>query len=133
LREAARQQPQWAPQSRALFEAPAEATRLAGRLGSAVARFAADMPAEELAPLGGTPYSLAELRWAARHEQVAHLDDLLLRRTRLGLVTADGGRGLLPQIRSACQAELGWSDQVWQEKERRYLAMWQRDHAPVRT
>ena len=132
LREAARQQPQWAPTARALFEPPAQPGRLAGRLGAAYARFAAEMPAAETAPFGGTPYSLAELRWAARHEQVAHLDDLLLRRTRLGLVAPEGGRSLLPQVRAACQPELGWSDELWQDKERRYLALWQRDHAPVK-
>lgn len=131
LREASRQQPQWAPSPQPRFDAPAQASRLAGRLGAASARFAAELGGETAIPLGGTPYSLAELRWAARHEHVVHLDDLLLRRTRLGLVTADGGRSLLPQIRAACQPELGWSDELWHEKERRYLALWQRDHAPV--
>lgn len=131
LREAARQQPQWAPVVRALFAPPRDPSRLAGRLGSAQERFLAEMPAAELAPLGGSPYSLAELRWAARHEHVVHLDDLLLRRTRLGLVTAEGGRALLPQVRAVCQAELGWGDDQWRERERRYLALWQRDHAPA--
>jgi glycerol-3-phosphate dehydrogenase len=34
----------------------------------------------------------AELRWAARSEGVVHLDDLLLRRVRLGLLLAAGRR-----------------------------------------
>lgn len=130
LAEAARQRPVWAARAQTLFGAAADASRLAGRLGSANARFLAEMPAHELAPLGGTPYSLAELRWAARHEHVVHLDDLLLRRTRLGLVTPNGARDLLPPIRAACQAELGWTDEIWQDKERRYLELWRRDHAP---
>jgi glycerol-3-phosphate dehydrogenase len=131
LREAARQQPQWSPREQPLFEAPAEVSRLGGRLGAAHAQFLAETDATERVPLGGTPYSPAELRWAARHEHVVHLDDLLLRRTRLGLVAPGGGQALLPQVRAACQAELGWNDEMWQEKERRYLALWQRDHAPT--
>ena len=131
LREAAKQQPQWTPADHGLFGPATGAARLDGRLGAGLARFAAEMPAAEQAPLGSTPYSLAELRWAARHEQVVHLDDLLLRRTRLGLVTAEGGRELLPLIKPVCEAELGWSDELWREKERRYLGLWRRDHAPV--
>lgn len=131
LKEVARQNPRLAPPAAAPLFAPGGAGgRIAGRLGAAAARFQADMPAAEMAPLGGTPYSLAELRWAARHEHVVHLDDLLLRRTRLGLVAPGGGRELLPQIRPVCQAELGWNDERWQDKERRYLERWRHDHAP---
>ena len=54
-----------------------------------------------------------------------HLDDLLLRRTRLGLLLAEGGRAELAGIRMLCQGRLGWSDQRWQEEEDRYLALWQ--------
>ena len=44
----------------------------------------------ELDAIDGTGILWAELRWAAEHEAVVHLDDLLLRRTRLGLL--DGRR-----------------------------------------
>jgi hypothetical protein len=74
------------------------ATRLQGRLGIAGAAWVAARPVEEQAPLAGTPYSLAELRWSMRKEQVRRLDDLLLRRTRLGLVAARGGESLLPLL-----------------------------------
>ena len=40
-----------------------------------------------------------KLRFSARHEQVVQLDDLMLRRCRLGLITQQGGRALLAQIR----------------------------------
>jgi len=36
------------------------------------------------------------LRWAARAEAVSHLDDLLLRRVRLGLLLPGGGVRHLP-------------------------------------
>src|SRR3546814_18169798 len=60
-------------------------------------------PPEERTALGDTPYSLAELRWSLAHEAVVHLDDLLLRRTRIGLVSAPGGAALLPRIGEVCQ------------------------------
>jgi glycerol-3-phosphate dehydrogenase len=60
---------------------------------------------------------------------VLHLDDLLLRRTRLGLLLAHGGRTELPQIRALCQPRLAWSDVRWQQEERDYLALWQRSYS----
>ncbi|WP_372843129.1 glycerol-3-phosphate dehydrogenase/oxidase [Psychrobacter sp.] len=70
----------------------------------------------------------AEVRFAARYEQVIHLDDLLLRRTRLGLILPDGAmRPLISQrIKKICQQELGWSEQKWQQEADRYQALWQR-------
>lgn len=70
----------------------------------------------------------AEVRFAARYEQVIHLDDLLLRRTRLGLILPDGAmRPLISQrVKKICQQELGWSEQQWQQEADRYQALWQR-------
>ena len=81
-------------------------------------------------PLERTPIhtahsaSLADLRWAARHEAVQHLDDLLLRRTRFGLTTAKGGADHLPRIRPVIQEELNWTDRKWEEESERYLTYW---------
>ncbi|MBX3060455.1 MAG: hypothetical protein KF770_28685, partial [Anaerolineae bacterium] len=60
-----------------------------------------------------------------RAEGVQHLEDLLLRRLRLGLLLPEGGRAHLPRIRAICQAELGWDDGRWQDEEAAYLALWQ--------
>ena len=51
----------------------------------------------------------AEIRFAARHEQVMHLDDLLLRRTRLGLILPNGAMTPLisARLKQICQQELG--------------------------
>jgi glycerol-3-phosphate dehydrogenase len=81
--------------------------------------------------LAGTRYSLMKLRHACRHEQVVHLDDLMLRRSRLGLITPQGGRALLDKIRPVACEELRWDEARWREEERRYLELWARDHAPV--
>jgi hypothetical protein len=55
-----------------------------------------------------------------------HLDDLLLRRVRLGHLLPHGGQALLPRVRAICQPELGWSDARWEAEEAAYLALWQR-------
>ncbi|MDI7277553.1 MAG: glycerol-3-phosphate dehydrogenase C-terminal domain-containing protein, partial [Anaerolineae bacterium] len=80
----------------------------------------------ELDPIPGVRTLWAELRWAARAEAVEHLDDLLLRRVRLGLLVPQGGRHLLPEIRSIVQPELGWEDARWEEEAAGYAALWQR-------
>jgi glycerol-3-phosphate dehydrogenase len=66
----------------------------------------------------------AELRWAARAEAVVHLDDLLLRRVRLGHLLPEGGAEVLPRIRAICQPELGWDDDRWASEEASYLDLW---------
>jgi len=70
----------------------------------------------------------AELRFAARCEQVIHLDDLLLRRTRLGLILPHGAMTPLisTRIKRICQQELGWNEQKWQQEVTRYTELWQR-------
>ena len=64
--------------------------------------------AGELSPIGTSTFTWAELRWAARHEQVAHLEDLLLRRTRVGLLLPKGGAAYLPRIAEIAAEALGW-------------------------
>lgn len=80
--------------------------------------------ADELESIPGTPYFWAELRQAARAEGVVHLDDLLLRRVRLGLLLPDGGATLLPCIRPIVQPELGWNDTRWEREVREYTELW---------
>ena len=106
--------------------------RLAGRHGAdapALVEAAADR--YELAPIPGTPDPWAALRWAARAEGVVHLDDLLLRRVRLGLLLPGGGAAHLARIRSLVAPELGWDAARWEAEEAAYRARWARDHAPL--
>ncbi|WP_201632764.1 glycerol-3-phosphate dehydrogenase/oxidase [Psychrobacter immobilis] len=69
----------------------------------------------------------AEIRFAARYEQVIHLDDLLLRRTRLGLILPHGAMTPLisARLKQICQQELGWDEQKWQQEVARYQDLWQ--------
>jgi len=102
--------------------------RLWGRYGS-VAPLVADMRSELLTIIPGTPCLWAELVWSARNEAVCHLDDLLLRRFRFGILLPDGGQSLLPRIKSLLQKDLGWDDGRWAGEVERYRGIWQVAHA----
>jgi glycerol-3-phosphate dehydrogenase len=97
--------------------------RLIGRYGADAPALVAAATKDELdaGVLPGTNTLWAELRWAARAEGVVHLDDLLLRRVRLGLLTPGGGRSIMGQIRDVVQPELGWDDERWQAEVARYV------------
>jgi glycerol-3-phosphate dehydrogenase len=57
-------------------------------------------PSDDLQFIPGTQTLWLELAMAARYEAVVHLDDLLLRRTRLGIPAAARRAGPLPRIRA---------------------------------
>lgn len=92
---------------------PAASRRLNGRYGARAADVADAAETGELEAVAGTQTTWAELRYALRAECVVHLDDLLLRRTRLGLQLPDGAAELLPRVRELCMHELGWDDGRW--------------------
>jgi glycerol-3-phosphate dehydrogenase len=102
--------------------------RLAGRYGSDAQALLDAAQAGELEPIPGTETLWAELRWAARAEGVRQLDDLLLRRTRLGLLLREGGAAHFDRIRAICQRELGWDDQRWESATAAYLSLCQAHH-----
>ncbi len=101
--------------------------RLAGYYGPALDQVLASGP---LTPIEGSDTLWAELIWAAQYADVVHLDDLLLRRTRLGLTLPDGGQGLLEQIHEHCGPALSWNDATWQAEINRYRELWQNGYAP---
>ncbi|MGC5326862.1 glycerol-3-phosphate dehydrogenase/oxidase [Brevibacillus sp. SYSU BS000544] len=103
--------------------------RLRGRHGEQSIAMLQSTSPEELQSVPGTDTCWLELRWALRHEMVVHLDDLLLRRTRLGLLLPDGARMLKDQVRQIVQTELGWADQKWETEWTRYLSIWERAYS----
>lgn len=98
--------------------------RLSGRYGACTEALVRAAEDGELQVITGTETLWAELRWAARDEQVVHLDDLLLRRTRLGLLLAEGGAEHEERFGAVCRAELDWSEARWREEWTRYCAIW---------
>jgi glycerol-3-phosphate dehydrogenase len=87
----------------------------------------------EMENIEQTGYIWGELRWAVRSEAVVHLDDLLLRRVRLGLLLPRAGQDHLARIRAIVQPELGWSDEHWHAEQARYLSIWERFYSPEPT
>jgi glycerol-3-phosphate dehydrogenase len=110
--------------------APAWRHRLRGHYGGEAAAVVAGAAEAELEVVPATRTLWAQLRWAARSEGITHLDDLLLRRTRLGMVLPGGGVEVLPRVRVICQPELGWSDERWRSEEDAYRGLWASAHAP---
>lgn len=106
---------------------------LAGRLGPEVLHFLNEMPADELHAIPTLPNLWAEVRWAARYEGVLHLDDLLLRRVRLGLLLPNGGLDHLDTLRRLIQPELGWEDTRWEAEVHAYRETWRRFYSPCPT
>jgi glycerol-3-phosphate dehydrogenase len=103
---------------------------LKGRHGDETADLIKTAGAGELERIDSLPNVWAELRWAAREEAVVHLADLLLRRVRIGMLLPGGARDHLGRIRTVIQAELGWSDERWQQEAAAYLDTWQTYYSP---
>jgi len=70
---------------------PGAFRRLVGRHGRETAAAIAAAGPGEVELIDGARDRWLDLRWAARAEGVVHLDDLLLRRVRLGLQLPEGG------------------------------------------
>jgi len=105
--------------------------RLAGRYGYDNGKAMlqqADGREREVIP--GTDIMWTELCWAARHEGVVHLEDLILRRVRLGLLVPNGGAEVMQRIRQIVQPELGWDDTQWEHEETNYLELWRSAYSP---
>jgi glycerol-3-phosphate dehydrogenase len=102
--------------------------RLKGRFGFYVTQFLQESLSADMEAIPQLETLWAELRWAARYEQVVHLDDLLLRRTRIGLLMPEGGSALLLRVRTVCQTELGWDDARWAAETDRYREIWHRHY-----
>jgi len=103
--------------------------RLLGRYGADAAAVVAAGRGNELESIEDTPYLWAELRWAARNEAVIHLEDLLLRRVRIGLLLPEGAMPMMQRIRAIAQPELGWDDGRWEAEVAAYAAVWRQAHS----
>jgi len=97
--------------------------RLVGRHGAQAQSLLREAEARDLDAVPGTTTPWAELHWALRHEQVRFLDDLLLRRTRLGLLLPEGAAALLPRLEPVAREALGWSGGEWRDQCDRYVRL----------
>ena len=95
-------------------------SRLLARHGHHARALLRESVRSDLEAVPGTNTPWAELHWALRHEQVRFLDDLLLRRTRLGLLLPEGAAALLPRLEPVAREALGWSAGEWRDQRERY-------------
>jgi glycerol-3-phosphate dehydrogenase len=100
------------------------ATRLLGRYGNLSTMVFNEANEAEHKLIASSQYCLAECRWAIKHEAIAHLDDLMLRRTRLGSVLKNAGQEILPELQDLFTQELGWDQQKWDTELARYIDIW---------
>ena len=116
-----------------------DALRVAGLLSSRDERRARRSNAPLFRPLPEAPAQVDHflhgvqddetlLRWILVNEAVVHLDDLLLRRTRLGLLRRDGGAGLQDLLSSLTGELLGWNAQRWDQEWQRYVLIRDRSY-----
>ncbi|WP_098470443.1 glycerol-3-phosphate dehydrogenase/oxidase [Serinibacter salmoneus] len=77
-------------------------------------------------PLEHAPaYLRAEVHYAATHEQVLHLEDVMIHRTRLSYEVRDSGRAATDEILEVIAPVLGWDEAKCAQEKASYLA--QRD------
>ena len=98
-------------------------SRLVGRFGHQAPALLREAAPADLETVAGTATPWAELHWALRHEQVRRLDDLLLRRTRLGLLLPAGAAALLPRLEPVAREALRWSAGQWRDECDRYARL----------
>jgi glycerol-3-phosphate dehydrogenase len=110
-----------------------EFTYLLGRYGSETDDLLNCAKEGENQPIGDLPNLWSEIRWTSRTGGVEHLDDLLLRRVRLGMLLPDGASDLMNRIRAIAQPELGWDDAKWQREEKRYREIYKQSYSPSPT
>lgn len=81
-----------------------------------------------LQPIPGTNSLWVELPIACQYEAIVHLDDLLLRRTRLGILLPRGGLDHIERIRRLCHPYLPWDTARWSAEIDRYSALIERHY-----
>jgi glycerol-3-phosphate dehydrogenase len=69
----------------------------------------------------GHPYLRAEVAYAVTHENALHVEDVLMRRMRLFIESADSGTGAAADVSSIMGRLLGWSRRRRAAETRRYL------------
>jgi glycerol-3-phosphate dehydrogenase len=95
--------------------------RLYGWYGKAAEELVKTAATADLTVIPGTSTLWAELPFTAKHEQVKHLSDLLLRRVRIGLLTPMGGKEYMKRVQKLCESSLPWDRRRWRQEIKDYL------------
>jgi glycerol-3-phosphate dehydrogenase len=98
------------------------------RYGSGAVRVAAYLQAGNDAALVHHPaYSRREIEYIALNERVVHLDDLIMRRTLMGLL-GEMTLPLLNELASVVSPVLGWPEQEGEAEVERVVALFKKVH-----
>lgn len=103
--------------------------RICGRYGDRAHKIIEDHK-NRLSVISGSEIRWAEVGYSASTEQIRHISDLLLRRTRLGLVLPDGGACIMEDLGEILKPALGWDDMKWAEEKEAYKKEWQLYFSP---
>ncbi len=103
---------------------------LSGRYGAKLPEIFADAKPEDFEHVAGLPNIWAEIKHAAQFGYVEHLDDLLLRRVRLGLLLPEAAKAELPRVKAILEASLGWDVKKWNVEAERYNQIYQNYYSP---
>ena len=129
--------------------------RLIGRYGKDGCQKISQYDATLFTPIEKTKTVWAEILYAAEHENICHLSDLLLRRVRVGLFLHKGGINILDKVEALCKPHLNryktsgndksqhslnwnnlnrnitkWDDQRWEMEKKDYLKLWKTFYSP---
>ncbi len=77
---------------------------------------------ELAARIGETRFTKAEALYAVSDEGALHLDDILTRRTRISIESADRGADVAAEVARLVAPELGWSEEDASREVSHYLA-----------
>jgi glycerol-3-phosphate dehydrogenase len=76
------------------------------------------------------PFIMAEVVYAAREEQATRVEDFLVRRTRIALLTSDQGRSCVMEVARLIGEELNWSRPQIEQEVARYQQTATKQYAP---
>jgi glycerol-3-phosphate dehydrogenase len=79
----------------------------------------------------GHPYLRAEVAYAVLDEGALHVEDVLMRRTRLFIESADAGASVAAEVAAIMGRLLGWSRRRRAAETRRYLALIQAEQTVI--
>jgi glycerol-3-phosphate dehydrogenase len=103
----------------------ASVEHLVARYGSAAVEVLEVIRADKslgLALAGGAPYLRAEVAYAVTHEGALHVTDVLARRVRLLIESADSGASVAPEVAAIMAPLLGWNRRRRAAEVREYQA-----------
>ncbi|MEN8212336.1 MAG: glycerol-3-phosphate dehydrogenase/oxidase [Thermodesulfobacteriota bacterium] len=98
--------------------------RLTGRYGLSGCQKIRNYDEKLFLPIKKTNTLWVEIVYAAEHENICHLSDLLLRRVRIGLLLSHSGTDILDRVESLCRPYLSWDNIRWEQEKKEYINLW---------